>query len=350
MNGGGTPFRRYSIIVAASIVPLVIAIIVLTGYQFFLQRDQLLEELRNEAKAPDVLLGSVTKSVADQVRALATWTSIYLDEPPPQQEEPFGRSPATFGSKGFGRTAAEASAGEADFLAEPDAERGAAQRLVPHMRLAHQAMPYLRRSYYLSGEQDFLNVFPMHEDAGFGGRLSNATEADLLALIFGQDLFQSGLVASDGNGRAYWTKAHRDPEGSGWVVAHGVPISAEGALTGVVGSTVLLDFLSGFLRAFDYQTGQLWLVNEHDQVLASSERTGQGLRVRTLEEVLPASLRGLGSETLLQPSVGFRQIGDQFVLAQPVASSPWSLLFVVSTAALNEVLLPRFIPYGIILL
>jgi PAS domain S-box-containing protein len=122
-------------------------------------------------------------------------------------------------------------------------------------------------------------------------------------------------------------------------------------MTGVVGSTVLLDFLSGFLRAFDYQTGHLWLINEHDQVLASSEgRAFAGLQVRTLEEVLPASLHGLDSATLLQPSPGFKRIGDQYLLAQPVPSSPWTLLFVVSTDALNEVLLPRFIPYGIILL
>ena len=338
------PFRRYSLIVAASIVPLVIAIVVLTGYQFFLQRDRLLEELRNEAKAPDVLLGSVTKSIGDEVRLLGTWASIYLDEPEPRRQKPDVRTGAAFGSKRFGRKQA----------AQPgmtDAELAAAERLVPHMRLAHRAMPYLRRSYYLSARQDFVRVFPMHEDTEFGGRLRNASDDELLALIFSQDLFQGGLAAGDGAGQPYWTKAHLDPEGAGWVVAHGVPISAGGGLTGVVGTTVLLDFLSGFLRAFDYQTGRLWLVNEHDQVLASSEGpVFAGLRVRTLEEVLPASLRDLESATLLQPSPGFRRVGDQYLLTQPVASSPWTLLFVVSAEALNGVLLPRFIPYGIILL
>jgi len=340
----GAPFRRYSLIIAASIVPLVIAIVVLTGYQFFLQRDRLLEELTNEVRAPDVLLGSVTKSIRDEVRALATWASIYLDDPSSNGQESDGRSPVTFGSKRF--------ADDAAALREAaDLEIAAAEGLVPHMRLAHQAMPYLRRSYYLSGEQDFLHVFPMHEDSGFGGRLSNASNQQLLDLIFSQDLFQSGLAAADSAGQSFWTKAHHDPEGAGWVVAHGVAIRGARHLIGVVGSTVLLDFLSGFLRAFDYQTGQLWLVNEHDQVLASSESPAfAGRRIATLQEVLPSSLSELGSNTLLEPSPGFRRIGDQYVLAQPVASSPWTLLFVVSTGALNEVLFPRFVPYGIILL
>src|SRR5690606_20531904 len=74
----GAPFRRYSLIVAASMVPLVIAIVVLTGYQFLQQRSQLLEELHNEAIAHDVLLTSVTKTVRDHVRSLAAWTEIYL--------------------------------------------------------------------------------------------------------------------------------------------------------------------------------------------------------------------------------------------------------------------------------
>ncbi len=148
-NRRGAPFRRYSLIIAASIVPLVIAIVVLTGYQFVLQRERLLEELQNEALAHDVLLASVTKSIGDHVRSLGIWAQIYLAEHEPGREA--GDDRAALGGGRFVR----------DTLADrpgATAELGAARRLEPHLRLAHQAMPYLRRSYYLSGGEDLAYV------------------------------------------------------------------------------------------------------------------------------------------------------------------------------------------------
>jgi PAS domain S-box-containing protein len=339
----GAPFRRYSLIIAASIVPLVIAIVVLTGYQFVLQRERLLEELQNEAVAHDVLLASVTKSIGDHVRSLGIWAQIYLAKHEPGRE--VGDDRAASGGERFvrGRLADRPGA---------TTELGAARRLEPHMRLAHQAMPYLRRSYYLSGGEDLAYVYPLEQGIGLSGRMRGASNDQILDLLFAQEIFQDARRAGS-TGGAYWTRAYVDPEGA-WVVGHATPIGLDAdalETAGVVGSTVLVDFLTGFLRAFDYPGGQLWLVNQHAQVLASSELQGRfGRQVRTLQEALPAGLRDLSPATLLQPSDEFREIGDQYLLAQPVASTPWTLLFIVSSAELNQVLLPRFIPYGVILL
>ncbi|MEM7025338.1 MAG: PAS domain S-box protein, partial [Pseudomonadota bacterium] len=177
-----------------------------------------------------------------------------------------------------------------------------------------------------------------------------ASHDELLDVVFEQDLFQSGLPANNSSGRDFWTGAYLDPAGAGWVVAHAAPIATEEGFAGVVGSTVHLDFLAGFLRAFGYATGRVWLVNPQQQILAaSSGPIVTGLRIRTLQEVLPPSLAELAPASLLQPSSAFRQIGDQHVMAQPVASTPWTMLFVASADELNEVLLPRFVPYGVIL-
>src|SRR5690606_34021714 len=42
-------------------------------------------------------------------------------------------------------------------------------------------------------------------------------------------------------------------------------------------------------------------------------------------------------------------IGDQYVLAQSVGSTSWTLLFAASSNELNAVILPRLMPYAIIL-
>jgi hypothetical protein len=275
----------------------VIAIVVLTAYQFVLQRGQLLEELHDEAIAHDVLLASVTKTVRDHVRSLATWAEIYLAEPDPSSRPADPGDDQTFpGGTVPGRDTLAGRPGAG-------AELAAAERLVPHMRIAHRAMPYLQRSYYLSGEEDFLRVFPRRDGADAGGAASD----QLLDLLREQDLLQGGLRAGNGAGRESWTRAWRDPEGTGWVVAHAAPIGAGDDVVGVVGSTVSLDFLSGFLRAFDYPSGHLWLVNQHGQMLASSDGPIlAGLQLKTLGEVLPAALREVAPATLLRASAEFR--------------------------------------------
>jgi PAS domain S-box-containing protein len=323
----GAPFRRYSLIVAASIIPLAIAIVALTGYQLLQQRGQLLEELQNEAIGQDVLLASVTKTVRDHVRALATWAEIYRAERAGDAPGAASRGRTTAGDAVLG------GAPPAD-LADAGAELAVAERLVPHMRLGHEAMPYLRRSYYVSGAHEFLQVYPMQNG------VAGAPSEELVDLAFGRDFFPDG---------EFWTRAFRDPEGTGWAVAHAVPVGDGSA--GIVASTVPLDFLSSFLRAFDYPSGHLWLVNRHDQVLAASDGPVlAGVQLKNLEAVLPAALRELPRDVLLQPSTVFRRIGAQYVLARPVVATPWTMLFTISSAELNQVLLPRFIPYGIILL
>jgi PAS domain S-box-containing protein len=116
----------------------------------------------------------------------------------------------------------------------------------------------------------------------------------------------------------------------------------------VVGAAVLLDFLTGFLRAFDYPGGQLWLVDDRLQMLASSSGFS-GPQLWPLDQVLPEGLRGLETAALLTPSRSFRAIGGSYVLAQAVGSTPWRLLYVIAPAELNAVILPRLVPYGIIL-
>jgi len=135
------------------------------------------------------------------------------------------------------------------------------------------------------------------------------------------------------------------------VVAYGAPVEADARPLGMVGAAVLLDFLTSFLRAFDYPGGQLWLVNDQLQVLAASDGANlSGLRLRQLGDVLPEGMRALEPAQLLVPSRAFRNLGGAHVLAQGVGSTPWTLLYVIAPAELNAIVLPRLVPYGIILL
>ena len=54
-------------------------------------------------------------------------------------------------------------------------------------------------------------------------------------------------------------------------------------------------------------------------------------------------------QALLTASPEFSRVGDHYVLAQSVGATPWTLLFAASSREMNDVIMPRLMPYGIIL-
>jgi PAS domain S-box-containing protein len=337
--------RRYSLIAAASGLPLLLVILVLVVFQFTSQRQQLLRELEDDVVGHNVLLGAVIKSVQDYTLALHSWTDLHLGEPPggdlvatgqeiawrPQDARLLLRGPGALREGGGGETALAVS-------------------VVPQMRIAHRTMPYLRWSYWLSAEEDLAVIYPLHDGHGLGGRLGGASTGEMLDLLFAQEMFAKAQPAANPGRTPFWTSAYFDPGGAGWVVAHARPVDRDGSFVGVVATAVLLDFLTGFVRAFDYPCGRMWLVNDQHQVLAGiGNHSVLGLELMGLRDVLPASLGELPPERVLTPGQGFRSLNGTYVLSRVVGSTPWRLLLVVEPHELRAVLLPRFVPYGIIL-
>ena len=167
--------RRYSLLAAVSAVPLLIVIVVLTLYQFTRERQQLLDELEEQAIGHNILLGHVIKSVQDHVRTLAAWGEIYWRESDPTRPVPAPSNAYTIADGGL-VVRGDGFAGRAD----AGREARLAGNLSRHMRLSHQEMPYLRWSYYLSAGADLMSVVPFSRRQSFGGELSQAPPAQVL--------------------------------------------------------------------------------------------------------------------------------------------------------------------------
>jgi PAS domain S-box-containing protein len=332
--------RAYSMAVTASAIPLIVIIVALAVFQFTSQRDQLLDELEDDAVEHSVLLGGVVKDVRNYVLSLGTVADIRAEAE--QAGAGIGQARAASGMRILLRQP-EATAG-------PPAESALAAELAPHMRLSHRAMPYLRWSYYLSGGRDLAAVFPLFEGQRLGGALGQATAGEALDLILDQEIYDRGLPEARPSRTGYWTRPYSDPGGAGWVVAYARPVERDGQFVGVVGTALGLDFLSSFVRAFDYPAGRLWLVDREGQVLASWDgRATPDLEIAGLADMVSDIAPGADAKELLAAAGGFRRFGDAHVLTRQIASAPWRLLFVVSDDELNGVILPRFIPYGVIL-
>jgi PAS domain S-box-containing protein len=328
--------RKYSLVAGVSVVPLVIVIVVLAGFQYRAQRDNQLEALQSRALAHNLVLSNVIEAVRDHVVALQSWAEIYL------REAPDAASGMPGAAASAGRVVITRPAGGA---AEPaPRERALAERLSRHMALTHRTRPYLRHSYFLSAGENLIGMFPGLGAQTWGEGLTEARVEAFMDQMFGSPLFAEAATRTDR--RDYWTAPMHDPGGAGWMVANLAPVIADGGLVGVVGSAVLLDFLTGFLRAFDYPAGTLWLVDPTGQILASSRPPPARAQLPQLTEVLPG---GPQLDALLGRSGAFQTVNGIHLLVQPVAGTPWRLLYAITRGELAAIILPRFVPYGIIL-
>jgi hypothetical protein len=140
------------------------------------QRGQLLEELEEQAVAHGILLSSIVRTVQEHVRTLAAWGEVYWTESDPASAPPMAAAGA--------RTIADGGLAiqGPGFAARPGAgaEARLAANLSRHMRLSHQAMPYLRWSYYVSAQGDLMSVVPFTEGQGFGGELRGAAPGEII--------------------------------------------------------------------------------------------------------------------------------------------------------------------------
>src|SRR5688500_11313003 len=212
--------RSYSLLAAASVVPLLIVILLLTWLQLSDQRVQLLEELEEQAVEHNILLSSIIKTVQDHVATLGAWGEIYWSEGDPARLAPAASAGARTVAEGGLLVQGEALAGRPGGAAEARL----AEHLSRHMRLSHQTMPYLRWSYYLSARGDLLSVVPFAEGQSFAGELREAGPDQVLARFADHPLAALVGAAPETAVAERWTEVYADPGGAGWAVAYATPI------------------------------------------------------------------------------------------------------------------------------
>jgi signal transduction histidine kinase len=362
--------RHYNRLIAWSAVPLTLIIAALAAQQFFKQRETELGRLYNIATEQRVMLNAFVKIANLHVGAMRRQAEDYLatasERHPsewrswlvPSQIEVEGGVIASLSLNPAQQTPFKELTGtimgRIELLQGNDerwVELDMAFSLFPLQRSAHAATPFFRWSYYFSGNEDFVTAFPWQDNTVNVKSANAATMESVLAYWFGFDVYRLATPERNPDGRSYWTEAYLDTAGAGLMVSHGAPVYREGRYVGMVGTDVLLGFLTELLQAFTERWGPVWIVNETGQVLADPDHpyTATDQRVRTLADVLPESLRSVPVDRLLQPSDEFRRIADQYVHAQRIKSAPWYLLHAIPSTAITARLLPRLYPALIVL-
>jgi len=362
--------RHYNRLIAWSAVPLTLIIAALAAQQFFKQRETELGRLHNIAVEQRVMLNALVRIADLHVGAMRRQAEDYLATAAerhasewrawlaPRQIEVDGNIFTTLSLDAAQRTPFKdltgTIIGRVELLREGDerqAELDMALSLFGLQRSTHAATPFFRWSYYFSAKEDFVTAFPWQDNAAILAAAGAASIEDMRKYFFSFDFYWLATPERNPDRRSYWTEAYLDPAGAGLMVSHGAPVYRQDHYVGMVGTDVLLGFLTELLQAFTERWGLVWIVNETGQVLADPEHpyTAADQRVRTLADVLPESLRSVPVDQLLQPSDEFRRVADQYVHAQRIKSAPWYLLHAIPSSAITARLLPRLYPALIVL-
>ena len=368
MIGQGVPrlTRSYALLLAAVAIPLLLFVAALALHQLADQRRALVTSLAGKAHEERLALAPILNAAVDHVHGLRKLMEDRLTGRLPQPEAALRRElrPARHpdGMAGVfldslaGTPRAQAAGnvlGDSALLQRPPAEMvelDAALDLFVPMWTAHMAAPQLRWSYYLSARGDLMTMFPFAPSSEFIAQGRYPTMSGLIAGWLGYDVFVDGTPARNPTGAPYWTGPYQDAGGAGWMVSHAAPVYAGGRFMGVVGTDILLSSLQDFLRAIDWPVGQVWIVDQNGRVLTARDPApAAGGGTATLAELLPAPLAEVPMAELLAPRSGFAILAGHAVMAEPVPGTPYALLYVVPQSAITWLILPRLVPYALIL-
>jgi len=215
-------------------------------------------------------------------------------------------------------------------------------------RLTHDVTPYFQWSYFFSANKDFTAVYPWFsaEDIVKAGDYESLVAA--IGDWFQYEIFLAGTPDQNTSRKPFWTTPYIDAGGTGAMVSHGAPVYVEDRFLGVVGTDVRLVTLEQFLKGLPVEVGRLMILNDQNLMLADTA-TSPGDAIRAAEEIMPGVL-GTESLSLALDDPGEPvEIDGHFLVTSQSAHAPWNLVYLVTGEETMGLLLPRLLPYAVIL-
>ncbi|MGD8934739.1 MAG: PAS domain-containing protein, partial [Gammaproteobacteria bacterium] len=215
-------------------------------------------------------------------------------------------------------------------------------------RLTHDVTPYFQWSYFFSSSKDVLAVYPWFSAEDIVAASGYTTLKDALASWFEYEIYVAGTPGQNPEGTTYWTEPYIDAGGTGAMVSLGAPVYVKDVFKGIVGTDVRLATLEKFLNGLPMDVGRLVILNSDQMLLADTA----GAPVDAISKAGDALPGALADETFIQDLQTTGEIIDtngHVLVAHDIPHAPWTLVYLISDEEISGLLLPRLLPYAVIL-
>jgi len=242
-----------------------------------------------------------------------------------------------------------------DLAARSDSQVGpvdAALELLARLHIDKKAGSRSHSSFFLSAQSDFIAVFPGLSLEVLAAVTEEKAAADsvgaLIAALMRRPVYQQGTPQNNTARTAYWTAVFDDPSFLGSMVSHAAPVYVGPQFYGVVGTNIRIEAFEAILAHITQPVGMLAITNAHGEILAINGRAYNGDIQKMTDHLRRSGL--VIDKTRQVSSVGFEDIGDNWVRTRASSASPFQLVSVVPKRELRAYLLPRLAPYALILI
>ncbi len=354
--------RRYQRLLLVITLPLFVVVLVLASSQYRSQRQQVLSDLARAGAGQVIALEAIAKSARDHVLRMQAWSGGYLLNPAStpsglrQHLTPFREEGTLAGYTLDGIPPAQrAYVGQLLWLGENPAKAGRDLRVLDQaleffslVRLTHDIDASFQWSYFLPASREFANIYPWSHTRDLLRNMGHTRLRPGVESLFGQEFFLAGSPERNPGRTPYWTEPYVDPAGAGAMVSHCAPVYQKQHFLGVVGTDIRLVTLAKVLEQLPITVGRLLIVDAQGMLLADSMGTRADV-VLAAARVLPAGMRADDLVAAREAAGEPVQRGDHVLVAGTTRHAPWTLVHVIAEKEIAALLLPRFIPYGIIL-
>ena len=353
---------RYRWMLLVIVMPLFMVIALLAVNQYRDQRAQVLHSLAQNTSSYAIALDGIAKLASDHVLQLKAWSENYLRSPPgypsdlrsyytpryvdgvldsytlddvPEDERKYIGQLVWLGSDPRNTAVANVALDQAlEFFSLA--------------RLTHDVTPYFQWSYFFSSSKDILAVYPWFSAEVIVSSSGKQSLQEALASWFEYEIYLAGTPEQNPGRVTYWTEPYIDAGGAGAMVSLGAPVYVNDAFRGIVGTDVTLVTLEKFLNDLPMDVGRLVIINSEQMLLADSEGITEDAIIKATD-ALPGELSDASFIAGLRTNGEIIDLQGHVLVAHRTSHAPWTLVYLVSDEAITRLLLPRLLPYAIIL-
>lgn len=194
----------------------------------------------------------------------------------------------------------------------------AALLLSPIFQSARDAIKTAAWVYYISA-RDFIYLYPWIASSEWKFTISS----------YKKEFFLLGLPENDPEKKMFWTSVYLDEVGIGYMVTAGIPVYDGDRFLGVVAMDLTVDFLTQIVKEFHYGQGNMFLVNQQDQLLAHPVLTAsKGSAIKTLEDAAPGSREKIHQILQQMPERKLVHFQDHIALKASLVNAPWTVIYI----------------------
>lgn len=349
--------RRYWLTMSGGILPLIIGLAIFLWYHAGQEQARTRAQVETDVLQLSRRIDDAVKGVSQYAGQAQSWAEAALRKP----EWYLGDS--LLRAVGLTRVSTGAAARTLDDIGGDDGlignvylgdgfslERRAVELrvalgLFAVQRAAHRAKPYLRWSSYYSARGDLFTVYPFLSLSDLMANSGTDSVPELLEAVYRVLVSPEGMdlvgPARNPSRTDFWTAPYVDVAGAGMMVTLLAPVYDGDTFMGVVGTDVLLGFLSHILEEAELPPGELLIVDQRGNVLGDNYgRSATADSLLKAGAVLSVDLSHDLADTTVHEARSGRQL-----FTSPIEGAPWHLAYATTDRSLFATTFPSFSGY-----